>query len=77
MIEGVVNAAYEAVVSLSLQDTEGRNRDTEAVANPTVYAAGQQPVQTPRVRLPADPRPEFQLAPSVQDVGNHQTGNEQ
>ena len=31
MIEGVVNAAREAVVSLSLQAPEGRTRDIEAV----------------------------------------------
>ena len=33
MIEGVVNAAYEAVVALSLQDPEGRTRDIEAVVD--------------------------------------------
>lgn len=31
MIEGSVNAAYEAVVTLSLQGSEGRTRDIEAV----------------------------------------------
>ena len=31
MIQGVVNAAYEAVVTLPLQDPEGRTRDIEAV----------------------------------------------
>ena len=31
MIEGSVNAAYEAVVILSLQGSEGRTRDIEAV----------------------------------------------
>lgn len=33
MIEGVVNAAYEAVVSLSLQGAEGRTHDIEAVVD--------------------------------------------
>ena len=33
MIEGVVNATYEAVVSLSLQGAEGRPRDIEAVVD--------------------------------------------
>ena len=33
MIEGVVNAAYEAVVSLSLRGPEGQNRDIEAVVD--------------------------------------------
>ena len=33
MIEGVVNAAYEAVVSLSLQGAEGRPREIEAVVD--------------------------------------------
>ena len=31
MIQGVVNAAYEAVVTLHLQNPEGRTRDIEAV----------------------------------------------
>ena len=31
MIEGSVNAAYEAVVTLSLQGSDGRTRDIEAV----------------------------------------------
>ncbi len=31
MIQGVVNAAYEAVVTLHLLDSEGRTRDIEAV----------------------------------------------
>ena len=31
MIQGVVNAAYEAVVTLLLQDPEGRTRNIEAV----------------------------------------------
>ncbi len=31
MIQGVVNAAYEAVVTLHLLDPEGRTRDIEAV----------------------------------------------
>ena len=31
MIQGVVNAVYEAVVTLPLQDPEGRTRDVEAV----------------------------------------------
>ena len=33
MIEGVVNAAYEAVISLTLQGAEGRLRDIEAVVD--------------------------------------------
>ena len=33
MIEGVVNAAYEAVVPLSLQDTEGQTREIETVVD--------------------------------------------
>ena len=33
MIEGVVNTAYEAVVTLPLQDLEGRTRDIEAVVD--------------------------------------------
>ncbi len=33
MIQGVVNAAYEAVVTLPLQDPEGRTRDIEAVVD--------------------------------------------
>ena len=33
MIQGVVNAAYEAVVSLPLQDPEGRTRDIEVVVD--------------------------------------------
>ena len=33
MIQGMVNAAYEAVVSLPLQDPEGRTRDIEAVVD--------------------------------------------
>ena len=33
MILGVVNAAYEAVVTLPLQDPEGRTRDIEAVVD--------------------------------------------
>ena len=33
MIEGVVNAAYEAVVSLSLQGAESQTRDIEAVVD--------------------------------------------
>ena len=33
MIQGVVNAAYEAVVTLPLQDPEGRTRDVEAVVD--------------------------------------------
>ncbi len=33
MILGVVNAAHEAVVTLSLQDTDGRTRDIEAVVD--------------------------------------------
>lgn len=32
MIEGVVNAAHEAVVTLHLQEPEGRTRDIEADA---------------------------------------------
>ena len=31
MIQGVVNAAYEAVVSLTLQSAEGRTQEIEAV----------------------------------------------
>ena len=31
MIEGAVNGAYEAMVTLSLQGSEGRTRDIEAV----------------------------------------------
>ncbi|MDE2781273.1 MAG: clan AA aspartic protease [Chloroflexota bacterium] len=33
MIEGMVNAAYEAVVSLSLQGAEGQTQDIEAVVD--------------------------------------------
>ena len=33
MIQGVVNAAYEAVVSLTLQSAEGRTREIEAEAS--------------------------------------------
>ncbi len=33
MIEGVVNAAHEAVVSLSFQGAEGRTREIEAVVD--------------------------------------------
>ena len=33
MIEGSVNAAYEAVVALSLQGPGGRTRDIEAVVD--------------------------------------------
>ena len=33
VIEGVVNAAYEAVVSLSLQGAEGRTQEIEAVVD--------------------------------------------
>ena len=33
MIQGVVNAAYEAVVSFSLQGAEGRSREIEAVVD--------------------------------------------
>ncbi len=33
MIQGEVNAAYEAVVILPLQDPEGRTRDIEAVVD--------------------------------------------
>ncbi len=33
MIQGEVNAAYEAVVTLPLQDPEGRTRDIEAVVD--------------------------------------------
>ena len=33
MIQGVVNPAYEAVVTLPLQDPEGRTRDIEAVVD--------------------------------------------
>ena len=33
MIEGVVNAAYEAVVSLSLRGAAGRTREIEAVVD--------------------------------------------
>ena len=33
MIEGVVNAAHEAVVALHLQGPEGRTRDIEAVVD--------------------------------------------
>ena len=33
MIQGVVNAAYEAVVTIPLQDPEGRTRDIEAVVD--------------------------------------------
>ena len=33
MIEGAVNASYEAVVTLPLQGLEGRTRDIEAVAS--------------------------------------------
>ena len=33
MIEGVVNAAYEAVVSLSLQGADGRTQEIEAVVD--------------------------------------------
>ena len=33
MIQGVVNAAHEAVVTLSLQNPEGRTRDIEAVVD--------------------------------------------
>ena len=37
MIEGSVNAAYEAVVTLSLQGSEGRTRDIEAVIDTGGY----------------------------------------
>ncbi len=33
MIEGIVNAAHEAIVSLSVQGPEGRTRDIEAVVD--------------------------------------------
>ncbi len=33
MIEGVVNAAHEAVIALHLQGPEGRTRDIEAVVD--------------------------------------------
>ena len=33
MIEGVVNAAHEAIVSLSLRGAEGRTQDIEAVVD--------------------------------------------
>ena len=33
MIQGVVNAAYEAVVTLPLQDPEGQTRDIDAVVD--------------------------------------------
>ena len=33
MIQGVVNAAYEAVVSLTLRSAEGRNQEIEAVVD--------------------------------------------
>ena len=33
MIQGVVNAAYEAIVTIPLQDREGRTRDLEAVVD--------------------------------------------
>ena len=33
MIEGAVNAAYEAVIPLRIQGTEGRTRDIEAVVD--------------------------------------------
>lgn len=33
MIEGVVNASYEAIVTIPLQDLEGRTRDIEAVVD--------------------------------------------
>ena len=33
MIQGVVNAAYEAVVSLTLQGAEGRTQEIEAVVD--------------------------------------------
>ena len=33
MIQGVVNSAYEAIVTLPLQDPEGRIRDIEAVVD--------------------------------------------
>ena len=33
MIEGVVNAAHEAVVPIHLRGPEGRNRDIEAVVD--------------------------------------------
>ena len=33
MIEGVVNAALEAVVSLRIQRTEGRTREVQAVVD--------------------------------------------
>ena len=33
MIQGVVNAAYEAVVSLTLQSAEGRTQEIEAVVD--------------------------------------------
>jgi clan AA aspartic protease len=33
VIQGEVNAAYEAVVTLPLQDPEGRTRDVEAVVD--------------------------------------------
>ena len=33
MIEGVVNIAYEAIVTIHLQDPEGRTRDIEAVVD--------------------------------------------
>ena len=33
MIQGEVNAAYEAVVTLPLKDPEGRTRDIEAVVD--------------------------------------------
>ena len=33
MTQGVVNAAYEAVVTFPLQDPEGRTRDIDAVVD--------------------------------------------
>ena len=40
MIQGVVNAAYEAVVTLPLQDPEGRTRDVEADATGSTPLVG-------------------------------------
>ena len=40
MIEGVVNAAREAVVTLHLQDPEGRTRDIEADATGSTPLVG-------------------------------------
>ena len=44
MIEGSVNAAYEAVVTFPLQDPEGRTQDIEADATGTTPLVGTLPL---------------------------------